>query len=176
LLQCFAKEGESLISQLGFNRILCDKPQFERTVSGFSNELFSIYEWSNEKSRFRQEGQHEHEYWAQLSFVSFRFQPEPQDATARVLETSMTVKKSELYSSLWASCDELRGGMDASQYKDYVLFMLFIKICLRQIWRLRRLRPARRHPEGRQLHGHGRAQGRQRHRQQDQQLPVLRSI
>jgi len=33
----------------------------------------------------------------------------------------MTIKKSELYSSLWASCDELRGGMDASQYKDYVL-------------------------------------------------------
>ncbi|WP_227815033.1 HsdM family class I SAM-dependent methyltransferase [Nitrogeniibacter aestuarii] len=32
-----------------------------------------------------------------------------------------------MYSSLWASCDELRGGMDASQYKDYVLFMLFIK-------------------------------------------------
>lgn len=39
----------------------------------------------------------------------------------------MAVKKSDLYSSLWASCDELRGGMDASQYKDYVLFMLFIK-------------------------------------------------
>jgi len=39
----------------------------------------------------------------------------------------MTLKKSDLYSSLWASCDELRGGMDASQYKDYVLFMLFIK-------------------------------------------------
>jgi len=39
----------------------------------------------------------------------------------------MPIKKSELYSSLWASCDELRGGMDASQYKDYVLFMLFIK-------------------------------------------------
>jgi type I restriction enzyme M protein len=37
------------------------------------------------------------------------------------------IKKSDLYSSLWASCDELRGGMDASQYKDYVLFMLFIK-------------------------------------------------
>jgi type I restriction enzyme M protein len=36
-------------------------------------------------------------------------------------------QKSDLYSSLWASCDELRGGMDASQYKDYVLFMLFIK-------------------------------------------------
>ncbi len=39
----------------------------------------------------------------------------------------MAIKKSELYSSLWASCDELRGGMDAGQYKDYVLFMLFIK-------------------------------------------------
>jgi hypothetical protein len=39
----------------------------------------------------------------------------------------MPIKKSDLYSSLWASCDELRGGMDASQYKDYVLFMLFIR-------------------------------------------------
>ncbi|HMS07986.1 MAG TPA: type I restriction-modification system subunit M [Pyrinomonadaceae bacterium] len=39
----------------------------------------------------------------------------------------MALKKSDLYSSLWASCDELRGGMDASQYKDYVLVMLFIK-------------------------------------------------
>jgi type I restriction enzyme M protein len=39
----------------------------------------------------------------------------------------MAIKKSDLYSSLWASCDELRGGMDASQYKDYVLFILFIK-------------------------------------------------
>jgi len=39
----------------------------------------------------------------------------------------VAIKKSDLYSSLWASCDELRGGMDASQYKDYVLFMLFMK-------------------------------------------------
>ncbi|AWN24271.1 type I restriction endonuclease subunit M [Deinococcus irradiatisoli] len=39
----------------------------------------------------------------------------------------MAIKKSELYSSLWRSCDELRGGMDASQYKDYVLVMLFMK-------------------------------------------------
>lgn len=39
----------------------------------------------------------------------------------------MAIKKSELYSSLWKSCDELRGGMDASQYKDYVLVLLFIK-------------------------------------------------
>lgn len=39
----------------------------------------------------------------------------------------MAIKKTELYSSLWASCNELRGGMDASQYKDYVLTMLFIK-------------------------------------------------
>ncbi|MDC6292790.1 N-6 DNA methylase [Ralstonia pseudosolanacearum] len=39
----------------------------------------------------------------------------------------MAIKKSDLYASLWTSCDELRGGMDASQYKDYVLVMLFIK-------------------------------------------------
>jgi type I restriction enzyme M protein len=39
----------------------------------------------------------------------------------------MALKKSELYSSLWKSCDELRGGMDASQYKDYVLVLLFFK-------------------------------------------------
>ena len=39
----------------------------------------------------------------------------------------MAIKKSELYSSLWASCNELRGSMDASQYKDYVLVMLFMK-------------------------------------------------
>jgi type I restriction enzyme M protein len=39
----------------------------------------------------------------------------------------MAIKKSDLYATIWASCDELRGGMDASQYKDYVLFMLFIK-------------------------------------------------
>jgi len=39
----------------------------------------------------------------------------------------MAIKKSELYSLLWASCDQLRGGMDASQYKDYVLVLLFIK-------------------------------------------------
>jgi len=39
----------------------------------------------------------------------------------------MPIKKSDLYSSLWASCDALRGGMDASQYKDYVLSILFIK-------------------------------------------------
>ncbi|MDD5021627.1 MAG: type I restriction-modification system subunit M [Endomicrobiaceae bacterium] len=39
----------------------------------------------------------------------------------------MATKKSEIYSSLWASCDELRGGMDASQYKDYILTLLFVK-------------------------------------------------
>ena len=39
----------------------------------------------------------------------------------------MPIKKSELYSSLWQGCDELRGGMDASQYKDYVLVLLFVK-------------------------------------------------
>ena len=39
----------------------------------------------------------------------------------------MAIKKSELYGSLWRGCDELRGGMDASQYKDYVLVLLFVK-------------------------------------------------
>ena len=39
----------------------------------------------------------------------------------------MALKKSELYAKLWASCDALRGGMDASLYKDYVLVLLFIK-------------------------------------------------
>lgn len=39
----------------------------------------------------------------------------------------MAIKKTELYSSLWASCDALRGGMDASQYKDYILTLLFMK-------------------------------------------------
>ena len=39
----------------------------------------------------------------------------------------MAIKKSELYSFLWSSCAALRGGMDASQYKDYVLVLLFIK-------------------------------------------------
>ena len=39
----------------------------------------------------------------------------------------MAIKKSDLYSSLWQSCDELRGSMDASQYKDYVLVLLFVK-------------------------------------------------
>jgi len=46
----------------------------------------------------------------------------------------MAIKKSELYSSLWASCDELRGGMDPSQYKDYILVLLHIseQACLVQ--------------------------------------------
>jgi len=37
----------------------------------------------------------------------------------------MAIKKSELYGSIWKSCDELRGGMDASQYKDYVLILWY---------------------------------------------------
>ena len=39
----------------------------------------------------------------------------------------MALKKSQLYSTLWESCNTLRGSMDASQYKDYVLMMLFVK-------------------------------------------------
>lgn len=61
----------------------------------------------------------------------------------------MAIKKSDLYSSLWQSCDELRGGMDASQYKDYVLVLLFVKYisdknvhpppCILQLGSLKRL-------------------------------------
>ncbi len=39
----------------------------------------------------------------------------------------MAIRKSQLYSSIWQACDELRGGMDASQYKDYVLVLLFVR-------------------------------------------------
>jgi len=39
----------------------------------------------------------------------------------------MALKKSQLYSHIWDACDELRGGMDASQYKDYVLVLLFVR-------------------------------------------------
>lgn len=39
----------------------------------------------------------------------------------------MAIKKSELYSSLWASCDKLRGSMEPSEYKNYVLVLLFVK-------------------------------------------------
>jgi hypothetical protein len=40
----------------------------------------------------------------------------------------VAIKKSDLYGSLWRSCDELRGGMDASQYKDYIVTMLFVTV------------------------------------------------
>jgi len=39
----------------------------------------------------------------------------------------MALKKSHIYKNLWESCDKLRGGMDASQYKDYILSILFVK-------------------------------------------------
>lgn len=40
---------------------------------------------------------------------------------------NVAIKKTELYATLWASCDELRGSMDASQYKNYILTLLFVK-------------------------------------------------
>ena len=39
----------------------------------------------------------------------------------------MAVRKSEIYSSLYEMCDNLRGGMDPSQYKNYILTLLFVK-------------------------------------------------
>lgn len=43
------------------------------------------------------------------------------------------MKKSELYSRLWKSCDQLRGGMDASQYKDYILVLLFMRYVTKEV-------------------------------------------
>ena len=68
----------------------------------------------------------------------------------------MALKKSELYSSLWSSCNELRGGMDASQYKDYVLVLLFIKYSATSTPASRSRRSPS--PMG-ELHRHGRPQG-----------------
>ncbi|MEV8180532.1 type I restriction-modification system subunit M [Specibacter sp. NPDC078692] len=51
----------------------------------------------------------------------------PNDSATTQGSRAVALKKSDLYSSLWKSCDELRGGMDASQYKDYILTMLFVK-------------------------------------------------
>ena len=48
-------------------------------------------------------------------------------AVTAVIVPPVALKKSDLYRSLWQSCDELRGGMDASQYKDYILTLLFVK-------------------------------------------------
>ncbi len=60
----------------------------------------------------------------------------------------MPIKKSDLYSSLWTACDSLRGGMDASQYKDYVLTLLFIKYVSDKYANSKDLRPAVLIPKG----------------------------
>ena len=39
----------------------------------------------------------------------------------------MAIRKNDLDNSLYSLCDELRGGMDPSQYKDYVLTLVFVK-------------------------------------------------
>ena len=80
--------------------------------------------------------------------------------------------KNQLYSSLWISCDELRGGMDGSQYKDYVLVLLFIKYVSDKCARPPVL--AENLSVRRQLPGHGGAEGQERHRLSRSQriLPV----
>src|SRR5690242_7994554 len=80
----------------------------------------------------------------------------------------MALKKSDLYSSLWASCDELRGGMDASQYKDYVLFMLFIKYISDKYGDSDDFAPPVTIPKGASFKDMVAAQGQGRHRRQDQ--------
>jgi len=39
----------------------------------------------------------------------------------------MAIKKSEIYSDLWKNCIQFRGKMDPSEYKDYILSILFVK-------------------------------------------------
>ena len=39
----------------------------------------------------------------------------------------MAIKKSEIYSQIWAACDKLRGGVEPARYKDYILTLLFVK-------------------------------------------------
>ena len=39
----------------------------------------------------------------------------------------MAIKKNELYSRIWEMCNDLRGGMEPSEYKDYILTLLFLK-------------------------------------------------
>jgi type I restriction enzyme M protein len=57
----------------------------------------------------------------------FTRDPHPITLLHNILFFSIALKKSELYTSLRQSCDELRGGIDASKNKDYVLVLLFIK-------------------------------------------------
>ena len=78
----------------------------------------------------------------------------------------MALKKSQIYSSLWQSCDELRGGMDASQYKDYVLTLLFMKYISDKY--AGDYRCTYRSARGRRLFRHGGVERRQRDRRQDQ--------
>ena len=80
----------------------------------------------------------------------------------------MALKKSQLYNSLWSSCDELRGGMDASQYKDYVLFMLFIKYVSDKYADSDDFAPPVTIPKGASFTDMVTAQGQERHRRQDQ--------
>lgn len=75
----------------------------------------------------------------------------------------MAIKKSDLYSSLWASCDELRGGMDASQYKDLCPVHAVHQVHQRQVRRLQRLRTAGGHPPRCELQGHDRPEGQTGH-------------
>ncbi len=39
----------------------------------------------------------------------------------------MKTTKEVINSVVWRACDTFRGTMDSSQYKDYVLSMLFVK-------------------------------------------------
>ena len=79
----------------------------------------------------------------------------------------MAIKKSDLYSSLWASCDELRGGMDAVSTRTTSFSCCSSSISLTSML-TRMTLPARRDSKRLKLQGHGRAEREERHRRQDQ--------
>ena len=101
-------------------------------------------------------------------FERFKALGERTQSPRRRARPDVAIKKSDLYSSLWASCDELRGGMDASQYKDYVLFMLFIKYITDKYGNSNDFAPPVTIPKGASFKDMLALKRQERHRRQDQ--------
>jgi type I restriction enzyme M protein len=121
-----AKKGGSTGSQFwGCSRF----PQCRGGGAKLPNRLSGIFFSLNSQSPPQMINPHR--IWLTTRLAIFSVQLSGQGASSLNASCSkpklMALKKSELYSSLWQSCDELRGGMDASQYKDYVLVLLFVK-------------------------------------------------
>lgn len=46
---------------------------------------------------------------------------------------SETVSQAEINGILWKACDTFRGAVDPSEYKNYILVMLFVKY-ISDVW------------------------------------------